>query len=174
MVKRAVLSSLLLAATSIAGAVTSPTAFAAISSHVSHAVGCATATTAYPGSKATDCVALSNSTVFVDDTVVSAKWSLTADKFGFTNLCAAVTIRNQNRSTYFFNDFNMTLRPPKSSVTVLNFTAKHSLEDGFIAPGGIAKGNICFDYFGQPGQYVAMYSPRARSSIRGIWLVNLD
>ena len=119
-------------------------------------------------------MALSNSTVFVDDTVVSAKWSLAADKFGFTNLCAAVTIRNQNKSTYFFNDFNMTLRPPKSSVTVLNFTAKHALDDGFIAPGGVAKGNICFDYFGQPGQYVAMYSPRAHSSIRGIWLVNLD
>jgi hypothetical protein len=174
MVQRAALASFLLAATSVAGALASPMANAAMSSHASHAMGCATATNAYPGSKATDCVALNNSTVFVDDTVVSARWSLTADKFGFTNLCAAVTIRNQNKATYFFNDFNMTLRPPKSSVTVLNFTAKHALEDGFIAPGGVAKGNICFDYFGQPGQYVAMYSPRAYSSIRGIWLVNLD
>jgi hypothetical protein len=174
MMKRGVLASLLVTVTSIAGAVASPMADAAISSHATHVLGCATATSAYPGSKATDCVALSNSTVFVDDTVVSAKWSLTADKFGFTNLCAAVTIRNQNKTTYFFNDFNMTLRPPKSSVTVLNFTAKHSLEDGFIAPGGVAKGNICFDYFRQPGLYVAMYSPRADSSIRGIWLVNLD
>ena len=173
MVKRAALASLLLAAT-IAGTVATPMAGAAISSHAAHAVGCAANANTYPGSKATDCVALSNSTVFVDDTVVSAKWALTADKFGFTNLCAAVTIRNQNRSTYFFNDFNMTLRPPKGKVTVLNFTAKHSLEDGFIAPGGVAKGNICFDYFGQAGQYVAMYSPRAQSSIRGIWLVNLD
>lgn len=174
MVKRGVLACLLLALTSVSGAVASPMANAAISSQASHPLGCATVTNTYPGSKATDCVAVSNSTVFVDDTVVSAKWSLTADKFGFTNLCAAVTIRNQNKTTYFFNDFNMTLRPPKSSVTVLNFTAKHALEDGFIAPGGVAKGNICFDYFGQPGQYVAMYSPRAHSSIRGIWLVNLD
>ena len=174
MAKGAVLAPLVLAVTSIAGLVASPTADAAVSSHASHPAGCATNVSTYPGSRSTDCVALSNDTVFVDDTVVSAKWSLTADKFGFTNLCAAVTIRNQNRTTYFFNDFNMTLRPPKGNVTALNFTAKHALEDGFIAPGGVAKGNICFDYFGEAGQYVAMYTPRAFSSIRGIWLVNLN
>jgi len=149
-------------------------ATAAVSSRIGHLEGCAAATSSYPGSRPTDCVALSNDTVLVDNTVVSAKWSLTADKFGFTNLCAAVTIRNDNKSTYFFNDFNMTLRPPKGNVTVLNFTAKHALEDGFIAPGGTARGNICFDYFGQAGQYVAMYSPRAHSPIRGIWLVDLS
>lgn len=158
------------------GLVPSP-ATAAVWSHVSHAghatARCATVTSTYPGARPTDCVALSNDTVFVDKTIVSAKWSLSRDKFGFTNLCAAVTIRNQNKSTYFFNDFNMTLRPPRGAVTVLNFTAKHALEDGFIAPGGIAQGNICFDYFGQAGQYVAMYSPRYHSSIRGIWLVNI-
>jgi len=60
--------------------------------------------------------------------LVRAKWSLTADKFGLTNLCAAVTIRNQNKSKHFFNDINMTMRPPMSSVTVLNFTAKHALD----------------------------------------------
>jgi hypothetical protein len=173
MLKRGLLASSLAAAISFSGAVTSSPASAAVSSRITHATGCSAKASAYPGSRSTDCVALSNDTVFVDHTVVSAKWSLTADKFGFTNLCAAVTIRNQNKSTYFFNDFNMTLRPPRGSVTVLNFTAKHALEDGFIAPGGIASGNICFDYFGQAGQYVAMYSPRAHSSIRGIWLVNI-
>jgi hypothetical protein len=173
-VRRATFASLLVMGISLAGALESPVATAAVSNHLTHASGCASHASAYPGAKPTDCVALSNDTVFVDHTVVSAKWSLTADKFGFTNLCAAVTIRNQNRSTYFFNDFNMTLRPPTGAVTVLNFTAKHALEDGFIAPGGLATGNICFDYFGQSGQYVAMYTPRANSSIRGIWLVNVS
>lgn len=174
MVKRGVAGALLASLIALGGAVTSPVATAAVSSHTSHTSGCAQHAGAYPGSRSTDCVALSNSTVFVDHTVVSAKWALTADEFGFTNLCAAVTIRNQNRSTYFFNDFNMTLRPPKGTVMVLNFTAKHALDDGFIAPGGVATGNICFDYFGQAGEYVAMYSPRPRSSIRGIWLVDLS
>lgn len=171
MLKRTAVSVVVLILT-LAGLWCSP-ATAAITSHAAHASGCAANTGIYPGSKSTDCVALSNDTVFVDDTLVSAKWSLTADKFGFTNLCAAVTIRNQNKTRYFFNDINMTLRPPKSAVTVLNFTAKHALEDGFIAPGGFASGNICFDYFGRAGQYVAMYSPHAHSSIRGIWLVNI-
>jgi len=171
---RGTFATLALAALTVAGAAVSPIATAAVSSHIGHAAGCANAASAYPGSRPTDCVALSNDTVVVDNTVVSAKWSLTADKFGFTNLCAAVKIRNQNKTTYFFNDFNMTLRPPKGNVTVLNFTAKHALEDGFIAPGGTARGNICFDYFGQSGQYVAMYSPRAHSPIRGIWLVHLS
>jgi hypothetical protein len=174
MLKRGVLTTGLVAALTIAGLGVAPIAGAAVSSHTPHSMGCASNNGTYPGSKSTDCVALSNSTVLVDHTVVSARWSLTADKFGFTNLCAAVTILNQNKTTYFFNDFNMTLRPPKGSVTVLNFTAKHALEDGFIAPGGTASGNICFDYFGLSGQYVAMYSPRAHSSIRGIWLVDLD
>jgi hypothetical protein len=172
MLKRGFLASVLVASIFFSGA-TASLASAAVSSHTSHASGCAAKVSPYPGSRSTDCVALNNDTVFVDHTVVLAKWSLTADKFGFTNLCAAVTIRNQNKTTYFFNDFNMTLRPPKGSVTVLNFTARHALEDGFIAPGGTASGNICFDYFGQAGQYVAMYSPRAHSSIRGIWLVNI-
>jgi hypothetical protein len=174
MLKRGAATSLLVVAMSLVGTSLSPGATAAVSSRLAHAAGCASHVSSYPGSKPTDCVALSNDTVFVDHTVVSAKWSLTADKFGFTNLCAAVTIRNQNKSTYFFNDFNMTLRPPNGSLTVLNFTAKHALEDGFISPGGLATGNICFDYFGQAGQYVAYYSPRAYSSIRGIWLVNVD
>jgi len=171
---RGAFATLFLAAITIAGVAVSTVATAAVSSRIGHPVGCATATSSYPGSRPTDCVALSNDTVLVDNTVVSAKWSLTADKFGFTNLCAAVTIRNENKTTYFFNDFNMTLRPPKGNVTVLNFTAKHALEDGFITPGGTARGNICFDYFGQAGQYVAMYSPRAHSPIRGIWLVDLN
>jgi hypothetical protein len=169
---RGAFATLVLVAITIFG-VAPPPATAAVSSRIGHPMACAAATSTYPGSRSTDCVALSNDTVFVDKTFVSAKWSLTADKFGFTNLCAAVTIRNQNKSTYFFNDFNMTLRPPKGNVTVLNFTAKHALEDGFISPGGLARGNICFDYFGQAGQYVAMYSPRAHSVIRGIWLVHL-
>ena len=50
MVKRAALASFLLAATSVAGALASPMANAAMSSHASHAMGCATATTAYLGS----------------------------------------------------------------------------------------------------------------------------
>jgi hypothetical protein len=174
MTKRSVLASLAVVIVSLTGVWSAPMASAEISSRATHAVGCADSTSAYPGSRSTDCLALTNNSVFVDHTVVSATWSLTADKFGFTNLCAAVTIRNQNKSTYFFNDINMTLRPPMGSVTVLNFTAKHALEDGFIAPGGVARGNICFDYFGQAGRYVAMYSPRANSVIRGIWLVNLD
>lgn len=170
---RGAVASLLVVGITLVGAATSSVANAARANRLAHGSGCASHFSAYPGAKATDCVALSNDTAFVDHTLVSAKWSLTADKFGFTNLCAAVTIRNQNKSTYFFNDFNMTLRPPNGAVTVLNFTAKHALEDGFIAPGKVATGNICFDYFGQAGQYVAMYSPRAHSSIRGIWLVNL-
>jgi hypothetical protein len=172
-VRRGAVVSLLMVGIALGGTTATPIASASVASRLAHASGCASHFHPYPGSKPTDCVALSNDTAFVDHTVVSAKWSLTADKFGFTNLCAAVTIRNDNKSTYFFNDFNMTLRPPNASVTVLNFTAKHALEDGFIAPGGLATGNICFDYFGQAGQYVAMYTPRAHSSIRGIWLVNL-
>jgi len=134
MVRRGVAGALLASLTALGGVATSPVATAAVSSHTSHTSGCVQRAGAYPGARSTDCVALSNDTVFVDHTVVSAKWSLTADEFGFTNLCAAVTIRNQNKSTYFFNDFNMTLRPPKGSVTVLNFTAKHALDDGFIPP----------------------------------------
>ena len=174
LLRRAAVVVVLVAGIALMGTAMSPIATAAVASRLTHASGCASHFNPYPGSKSTDCVALSNDTAFVDHTVVSAKWSLTADKFGFTNLCAAVTIRNENKTTYFFNDFNMTLRPPNSNVTVLNFTAKHALEDGFIAPGGRATGNICFDYFGQSGQYVAMYSPRANSSIRGIWLVDLS
>ena len=174
MLKRGAPVTVVVLVLSFAGAWSSSVANAEPSSHAAHDIGCATNVGTYPGFKSTDCVALSDNTVFVDDTVVSANWSLTADKFGFTNLCAAVTIRNQNSSRYFFNDINMTLRPPMGSVTVLNFTAKHALEDGFIAPGGVARGNICFDYFGKAGEYVAMYSPRAHSAIRGIWLVNIS
>lgn len=169
----AALASLVAAALSLPVAVAVPVASAAVSSRVSHAVGCAPVTATYPGSRPTDCVAPSNSTILVDHTVVKAKWALTADEFGFTNLCAAVTIRNENKSAYFYNDFNMTVRPPTGSVAVLNFTAKHALNDGFLAPGGTAQGNICFDYFGQSGRYVAMYTPHPLSSIRGIWLVNV-
>jgi hypothetical protein len=135
--------------------------------------GCVANPSTYPGKRTTDCVALRNSTVAVDNTIVKAKWALVADKFGFTNVCAAVSIKNQNRANYFFNDFNMTLRAPSGSVMVLNFTAKHPLNDGFIPNSGVAKGNICFDYSGQFGRYVAMYTPHPLTKIRGIWIFNI-
>jgi hypothetical protein len=174
MLKRGVLASLVVATLSLTAAAVSPSATAAFTSRLTHALGCAHTTPTYPGSRRTDCVALPNNTVFVDHTIVSARWSLTSDEFGFTDLCAAVSIRNQNKSRYFFNDFNMTLRPPTGSVTVLNFAAKHALNDGFITPGGVARGNICFDYFGQEGRYVAMYSPHPLKPIRGIWLITIN
>jgi hypothetical protein len=170
---RGVLASVAVATLLLSGFVVSPSAMAAGTSRISAAAGCAAEAPTYPGSRLTDCVALSDNTVYVDHTVVKANWSLTADEFGFTDLCAAVSIRNQNTASYFYNDFNMTLRPPTGSVTVLNFAAKHPLNDGFIAPGGVARGNICFDYFGQAGRYVAMYSPHPGRPIRGIWLVHI-
>lgn len=136
-------------------------------------VGCVATPTSYPGKRMSDCVALKNSTVAVDHTIVKAKWALVPDRFGFTNVCAAVSIKNQNVANYFFNDFNMTLRAPSGDVMVLNFTAKHPLNDGFIPNSGVAKGNICFDYSGQLGRYVAMYTPHPRTKIRGIWIFNI-
>jgi hypothetical protein len=172
-VRRVLVAAILLASLGVVSSAAAPAAMAGVSSRVSRSTGCAAPTPSYPGSRLTDCVAQRDSRVFVDGTVVTARWSLTADEFGFTNLCAAVSIRNQNTSSYFFNDFNMTVRPPTGRVRVLNFTAKRALNDGFIAPGGVARGNICFDYFGESGRYVAMYSPRPGSAIRGIWLIHV-
>lgn len=151
-----------------------PGSFTGASSQgTSDSANCVAAPTSYPGKRMTDCVALKNSTVAVDNTIVKAKWALLPDKFGFTNVCAAVSIKNQNKANYFFNDFNMTLRPPSGDVMVLNFTARHPLNDGFIPDSGVAKGNICFDYSGQLGRYVAMYTPHPRTKIRAIWIFNI-
>jgi hypothetical protein len=171
--KRAVVTSVAVVTLFLSGVAVTPSVMAAGTGRVSQTAGCAAEAPNYPGSRLTDCVALRDNTVYLDHTVVKASWSLTADEFGFTNVCAAVSIRNHNAASYFFNDFNMTLRPPSGGVWVLNFTAKNPLNDGFIAPGGVARGNICFDYFGEAGRYVAMYSPHPGRPVRGIWLVHI-
>ncbi len=171
--KRAQLSTVCLAIVVAMCTLVPETLAGASSQNTKDQIGCVATPTSYPGKRTSDCVALKNSTVAVDHTIVKAKWALVPDKFGFTNVCAAVSIKNQNRANYFFNDFNMTLRAPSGSVMVLNFTAKHPLNDGFIPDSGVAKGNICFDYSGQLGRYVAMYSPHPLTKIRGIWIFNI-
>lgn len=151
-----------------------PSSFAgATSQSTRDSAGCVAHPSTYPGQRATDCVALKNDTVVVDHTIVMAKWALVADKFGFTNVCASVSIKNQNKTKYFFNDFNMTLRPPSGDIMVLNFTARHPLNDGFLRQSDVAKGNICFNYSGQFGRYVAMYTPHPRTNIRAIWIFHI-
>lgn len=173
MLTRGLVSCLCVATLSLAGAAVMPAA-AADTGGLSHVIPCGAGSASYPGSRPTDCVAVGNGSVYVDHTIVNVRWAVTPDMFGLINLCAAVSIRNLNRSSYFYNDFNMTMRYPDRKVMVMNFGAQHALNDGFIAPGGVARGNICFDYFHQAGEYVAMYSPHVLSPIRGIWLVHIS
>ena len=69
--KRAVASAAI-ATLLLSGIAISPSAVAVGTSRASHAAGCAAEAPSYPGARLTDCVALRDNTVFLDQVTVGA------------------------------------------------------------------------------------------------------
>ena len=170
---RRLIPALALAVVVAGGIVASTNVYPSAASTNHAASGCAASPATYRNALPTDCVAPAGHDVAIDHTYVSASWSLAKDRFGFTNVCARVTIRNYGTARYSYNDIYWTMQAPKGSPMVLNFTAKDPLGAGFLAHGGMAHGNICFDYSGAAGQYVGLYAPIPLNPTRAVWVFSI-
>lgn len=136
--------------------------------------GCLARPPHYPGAvKGSDCVAKPDHAVIMAGTTVIAKWSVGAGEFGGKSICAAVSIRNHNKSAITYDDFYWQLQTPQGKIEGSNFEATNDLGSGSIVGGGLVTGNVCFDDPGQTGTYVGLYQPDELNNNRGVWLERL-
>ncbi|MHB1725026.1 MAG: DUF4352 domain-containing protein [Acidimicrobiales bacterium] len=136
--------------------------------------GCLAKPAPYPGRQSSDCVALANNTTTIAGTVVTATWMRTTNLFGAVDICAAVSIKNNNSGTISYNDLYWRLQTPSGVVEDSNLTASNDLGSGSLVGGGTVTGNVCFHDPAQSGTYVGIYKPDPFSSARGIWLFPLN
>jgi hypothetical protein len=136
--------------------------------------GCAASPAAYPDQQKTDCVALPDNSVAMANTAVTATWTRSTDSLSQAVICAAVTIKNNNKSTISYNEFDWKLQTPSGKVLDASLADTNALNSGDLVGGGTASGNVCFDDPAQSGGYVGIYKPDPYNATRGIWLFPLS
>ncbi len=126
-----------------------------------------------------------------NDTSVEAGGSVTSDgvtttssplsrqqQFGDIYLCTQVTIQNNSEEQATFNAlFDWKMQDPSGTTkdaTLMGAATENFLGSGEVAPGGTAKGDVCFESpQGTPsGTYVVLFDPTFRFSSNRIGWIN--
>lgn len=111
------------------------------------------------------------------DGVTTTSTPLTkTEQFGNAYLCTQVTIKNDSDEAASFNAaFDWKLQDPTGTTRMASlFGGDNDLSAGEVAPGGTAKGDVCFESpQGSPsGTYVVLFDPTFRFSSSRIGWVN--
>ena len=137
--------------------------------------GCLKNPPSYPDQQKThDCVALPDGSASIAGSSVTATgWTRSQDSIGDSSICADVSIKNNNKSTISFSEFDFKLQSPSGTVNDASITLENSLGTGDLVAGGNASGRVCFQDPGQTGTYVVIYKPSPFIASRATWLVQL-
>jgi aspartate ammonia-lyase len=103
------------------------------------------------------------------ETLTAGELTRTASFLGPT-LCSPVTIVNHAQATEDIGPTEWKLQQPDGIVETFAITG--TLSGGQIAPGGQARGTVCFADRGQSGTFVLLWQPFLRVG-RGVWLLQL-
>jgi len=99
-------------------------------------------------------------------------------QFGNTYLCTQVTIQNNSKEQAAFSAlFDWKMQDPSGTTkdaTVMGAATESFLGSGEVAPGGTAKGDVCFESpQGTPsGTYIVLFDPTFRFSSNRIGWIN--
>lgn len=86
-------------------------------------------------------------------------------------LCSKVTLKNEGDSEVSYNVFDWKLQYPSGDIKDPTITGGDALNHGEIAPGGTARGDVCFEDDGGNGQYILISEGLFTfSSERGAWI----
>lgn len=111
-----------------------------------------------------------------DDVTTTASALSTNSQYGSSYLCTAVTIQNSGSKPATFNSaFDWKLQDPTGTTRMASLMGSDNiLSAGEVAPGGTAKGDVCFEDKGgsAPGTYVVLFDPTFRLSSSRIGWIN--
>jgi hypothetical protein len=102
-------------------------------------------------------------------TLTAGALTHTASLLGPT-LCTPVTMTNNSSTVTDVGPEEWKLQDPDGTVETFAITG--SLQGGQIAPGGSARGTVCFSDNGQSGTFVLLWQPLFQVA-RGVWLLHL-
>lgn len=128
---------------------------------------------AFPGAKSSDVVGKGGSALKIGDATVTSTPLVNGDAALGPTLCTSVSLQNASKDTLSFNIFDWKLQSPTGTILTSGLSGSDNmLSTGEIAPGGTAKGDVCFDNKQTaPGQYVVLYQPTfSFFSNRAAWL----
>ncbi|MGT2462890.1 DUF4352 domain-containing protein [Sinomonas atrocyanea] len=131
---------------------------------------------AFAGAKDSDVVGSAGAPLTIGEATVTSTALVNGDATLGATLCTSVTLQNASTKTISFSIFDWKLQSPSGTIVTSEFTgSQNMLSTGEIAPGGTAKGDVCFDNnHPAPGQYVVLYQPTfSFSSNRAAWLNSL-
>lgn len=128
---------------------------------------------AFPGAQDTDVVGKAGDALKIGDATVTSTPIANGDATLGATLCTTVSLQNSSKDTLNFSSFDWKLQSPSGTILNSGFSgSKNILTTGGIAPGGTAKGDVCFDNKQPaPGQYVVLYQPTFKFfSNRAAWI----
>jgi hypothetical protein len=130
----------------------------------------------FPGKQDGDTGVEAGGSVTSDDVTTTASALSTNSQYGSTYLCTAVTIQNGGNKPATFNSaFDWKLQDPTGTTRMASLMGSdNNLSAGEVAPGGTAKGDVCFeDKSGSAtGTYVVLFDPTFRLSSSRIGWIN--
>lgn len=130
----------------------------------------------FPGKQANDTGVAAGGSVTSDDVTTTSSPLTTQTQYTNSYLCTQVTIQNNGTEQATFNTlFDWKLQDPSGTArdaTILG--TDNFLSAGEVAPGGTAKGDVCFESpQGAPqGTYVVLFDPTFRFSSNRIGWIN--
>ena len=134
----------------------------------------------FPGKQSNDTGVNAGASVTSDGVITTSTPLKKAEQFGDSYLCTQVTIQNNGNAQASFNTlFDWKLQDPSGTTrdaSLMGATGENFLGAGEVAPGGTAKGDVCFaSPEGSPsGTYVVLFDPTIRLSTNRIgWINNL-
>jgi hypothetical protein len=116
---------------------------------------------AFPGAQSSDAVGSAGDAIKIGPATVTASPIKAGDSTLGKTLCTSTTLSNGSDETIQFNAFDWKLQDPAGTIVTTSFAGSDDmLSTGEIAPGGKAKGDVCFDNkSNESGQFVLIYEP---------------
>jgi hypothetical protein len=130
----------------------------------------------FPGKQSNDFGLNAGGSATSDGVTITSSPLTPKNQFGDTYLCTQVTMQNNSGKQATFNTlFDWKMQDPSGTTKDASVVgADNFLGAGEIAPGGTAKGDICFESpTGNPsGTYVVLFDPTIRLSSNRIGWIN--
>lgn len=129
----------------------------------------------YAGSQPGDVVATAGAVKVSGWTATATPLKLTpsGNQFIAAMVCANVSLQNRDDQAQDYNIFQFKVQDSAGSIKDTSLFGEDALGSGSVAPGGTARGRVCFDDPKLRGQTLMLWEPDFLGTDRAVWVNRL-